>query len=76
MAEARESKFIPVYLIISEEEHLKRVIQLDRRERWKSVDPEEVYDQTLLLKIEHQDYLELDVNTPKAEGSAEFILRA
>jgi hypothetical protein len=51
MVEARGSKFIPVRLIIAEEEHLKRLTQLDRRERWKSADPEEVYDQTPLLNI-------------------------
>jgi DUF438 domain-containing protein len=76
MAEARGSKFIPVRLVISEEEHLKRITQPERRNRWKSIDPEEVYDQRPLLKIEHQNYLELDVSTLKAEEAAEFILRA
>lgn len=76
MAEARGSKFIPIRLVIAEEEHLKRLTQLDRGERWKSVDPEEVNDQTPLLNIEHQNYLKLDVSTLKAEGAAEFILRA
>jgi hypothetical protein len=74
MAQARGSKFIPVRLIISEEEHLKRVTQPERRNRWKSIDPEDVYDQTPLLNIEHPNYLELEVSTLKADEAARVIL--
>lgn len=67
VAETRGSAFIPVRLIISEEEHLKRVTQPERRKRWKSIDPADVYDQTPLLKIKHPNYLELDVSELEAE---------
>lgn len=74
MATSRGSIFIPVRLTISVEEHLRRVTQPERRKRWKSIDPQEVYDQTPLLKINHPNLLELDVSKTLPDQVAEQIL--
>jgi hypothetical protein len=74
MAEIRNSLFVPIRLLISPEEHLKRVTQPERRLRWKSVDSNEVYDNTPLLKIEDPNFLELDVSKLSANLAAEQIL--
>jgi hypothetical protein len=70
----RGSIFIPVRLLISQDEHLKRVTNLSRRERLKSIDPNEVFDETSLLKIEHRNLLELDVSELSADDAAKKIL--
>jgi dephospho-CoA kinase len=74
MAKKRGSLFVPVKLLISEEEHLKRVVEPSRRERWKSRDPQEVYSKEALLKIEHPHLLEMDVSLLPAAQAAEKIL--
>lgn len=74
LTEIRNSLFIPIRLLISPEEHLKRVTQPERRLRWKSVDSNEVYDNTPLLKIEDPNFLELDVSKLSANLAAEQIL--
>lgn len=75
MAQERGSIFVPARLLITEEEHLKRVTQLERRNRWKSIDPKDVYDKTPLLKIEHPNYFELDVSNLQPNIAAEVILK-
>lgn len=74
MAEKRDSLFVPVRLLISEEEHLKRISHHSRRERWKSIDPNDVYDKNPLLKIEHPHYFELDVSDLTPMDASERIL--
>lgn len=74
LCEKRGSLFVPIRLLISEEEHLKRVTNPSRRNRWKSIDPNDVYDNKPLLKIEHPHYFELDVSNLSAEKSSEKIL--
>lgn len=74
LCEKRGSLFVPVRFLISEEEHLKRVTNPSRRNRWKSIDPNDVYDKNPLLKIEHPNYFELDVSDLSAEIAAEKIL--
>jgi hypothetical protein len=73
MAETRGSFFVPVRLLIYRDEHLKRVTSSDRRERWKSIDPRDVYDETPLLSIIHPNLLELDVSNLSAENAAKEI---
>lgn len=73
MAAHRDSIFIPVKLSITDEEHLRRVTQPDRRLRWKSIDHREVYDQKPLLKIEDPHLLELDVSNLSPQVAAEKI---
>jgi hypothetical protein len=73
MAETRGSLFVPVRLLINQDEHLKRVINPTRRQRWKSIDPQDVYDETPLLSIAHPNLLELDVSNLSAEKAAKSI---
>lgn len=74
MALKRGSLFVPVKLIISEQEHLKRITQTSRRERWKSIDPQDVYIKEPLIKIQHPNLLELDVTLLSAKDVAIKIL--
>lgn len=74
MAEARGSFFIPVKLLINQEEHLKRVTDLKRRQRLKSIDPQEVYDEVPLLSIIHHNLLEIDVSNLSSQEAAEAIM--
>jgi ribosome-binding ATPase YchF (GTP1/OBG family) len=75
MADKRGSLFIPVKLSISEQEHLKRITQPTRRERWKSIDPQDIYEPAKLLDITHAHLLELDVSNLSAADAAAIILR-
>lgn len=74
MAEKRGSLFVPIKLFISEEEHLRRIIEPSRRDRWKSIDPKDVYPKEKLISIEDPNLLELDVADLSALHSAEKIL--
>ncbi|MES2215578.1 MAG: hypothetical protein V4485_06200 [Pseudomonadota bacterium] len=74
MAETRGSLFVPVRLLINQDEYLKRVTNPNRRERWKSIDPQDAYDETPLLSITHPNFLELDVSDLSPESAAETIL--
>jgi hypothetical protein len=70
----RGSLFVPVKLAISKEEHLKRVTQPTRRQRWKSVDPNEVEDRKSLLEFEDPNLLILDVSNLSADAVAQSIM--
>ena len=74
MAEARGSIFVPVRLLIDQDEHLRRVVDPKRRDRWKSIDPQHVNDETPLLSISHPNLLELDVSDLSAKDAAEAIM--
>lgn len=73
MATLRNSIFIPIKLSITKEEHLKRIVQPERRERWKSIDPREADDHGPLLSITHPNLLELDISDLRPENTAEKI---
>lgn len=75
MALKRGSLFIPVKLIIAQEEHLKRIIEPSRRDRLKSVDPQDVYQPEKLLAVQHSHLLELDVSNLSVFQVAEKILK-
>lgn len=75
MAHLRGSIFIPVRLLINEQEHLKRVVQPERRARWKSIDPKYVYDKEPLLSIDHPYLLELNVSKLSAGKAAKEIVK-
>lgn len=66
--------FVPVKLSISEEEHLKRITEPTRKERWKSIDPQDVYSVEKLLLIQHQNLMEIDVSALSAAFVANTIL--
>jgi hypothetical protein len=75
MASQRGSLFVPVKLMISEAENLKRITEPSRRERWKSIDPKDVLSQRKkLINIEHPHLLTLDVSELSAMVAAERIL--
>ena len=74
VAETRGSLFIPVRLLIDQDEHLRRVTNISRRDRWKSIDPQDVYDETPLLSISHRNLLELNVSNLSVEGAAEAVM--
>lgn len=66
MALKRDSIFIPVKLLISEEENLRRIMEPSRRARWKSIDPQDVYQRKELLHVGHPHLLTLDVSALSA----------
>lgn len=74
MAEVRGSFFIPVQLLITKEEHLKRLTQPTRRERWKSIDAQDAEDNGPLLSISHPHFLELEVSNLSPEDAAGAII--
>jgi len=74
MALKRNSIFIPVKLLISEEENLRRITDPSRRGRWKSVDPQDVHQREQLIHIDHPNLLELDVSALSAVQAAANIL--
>jgi hypothetical protein len=74
MALDRGSIFMPVKLLISEEENIKRIQNHDRRLRYKSIDVQEVYSEHSLIPISHPNLVELDVTSLSAKEAAERIL--
>lgn len=74
MALKRGSLFIPIKLLISEEEHLKRISDPSRKARWKSIDPQDVFQTEPLITINHPHSFELDVSQLSATQAAEKIL--
>ena len=75
LAEARASLFVPVQLRLNKEEHLKRITRPDRRERWKSIDPQDAEDNNSLLAISHPNKIELDISNLTAEDAADSIMK-
>jgi ribosome-binding ATPase YchF (GTP1/OBG family) len=73
MAELRNSHFIPIKLLITQEEHLRRVVMQERRARLKSLDPQYAYDPVPLLSIVHPHLLELEVSHLTPGNAAETI---
>lgn len=74
MAFKRGALFIPIKLLISEEEHLRRITEPSRRTRWKSIDPQDVFQTKPLITINHPHLFELDVSVLSATQTAEKIL--
>ncbi|RTK92345.1 MAG: hypothetical protein EKK61_05065 [Rickettsiales bacterium] len=74
MTELRGSIFVPVKLVINEQEHLRRVTQTDRKNRLKTIDPQCAYDKTPLLSYTHHNLLELDISNLKPEEVACSIM--
>jgi len=72
MALRRESIFLPIKLIISQEENLKRITQLSRHNKWKSVDPEDILPKNELIRVPY--FFELDVTNLLPHETAQKIL--
>lgn len=75
LASNRKSTFIPVKLLISEEENIMRIQQLDRLLRYKSIDVQDVYPKYPLIQISHSNLFELDVTLLPASEAAKKILQ-
>lgn len=65
--------FVPVTLSVSTEEHLKRIVNPARKQRYKSVDPNDVDDGSKPLPIKHKNLLELNITNFSAEQAAKCI---
>jgi hypothetical protein len=74
MTKKRGSIFVPIKLTVSKEEHLKRIQEPSRRVRYKSIDPQDVYDSQELLFITHKNLLQLDTTQMSAVDTAKCIL--
>ena len=73
MASNRNSLFVPVKLLISIEENIKRIQNKERLLRYKSIDPEDVHKQNL-INISHPKLLQIDVSNKSASEVANEIL--
>lgn len=74
MAQTRWSLFIPVQIQISKEEHLKRLTQPKRRQRWKSIDPSDAEDNGPLISITYPNLFALNVSNLSPKDAAEAIM--
>jgi hypothetical protein len=75
-ADRRQAHFLPVRLVCDEDELVRRVASLERRDRLKSVDAEAArlrYRTAAVLDPEHPDGLTLDVTGSSAAESAQSI---
>jgi DUF438 domain-containing protein len=75
MSEKSKSPFFPIKLLITQEENIKRITQLSRRERWKSIDPTDAHHKKDLIEIVHPNLLELDVTNLSPKKAAKIILK-
>lgn len=73
LAELRGSLFVPVKLLIKEEENLKRIQNTERRLHYKSRDPKDVLQKHILLNVQHPNALQLDVTHLTAQEAAQRI---
>lgn len=71
MALQRGSLFVPIKLLISEEENKRRIANPERALRYKSLSIE---GNSELINISHPHLLELDVSDLSAVAAAEKIL--
>lgn len=77
IAEARKAILVPVRLLCSREEHLKRITNPDRKARYKAMNAEEMairLDTIEVLKPDHPHLLELDITSMTPHDAASKIL--
>ena len=60
-------------LSVKEPEHLKRIVQPERKKRWKSINPKDVLNNEPELKIIDPNLLELDISDLEAHQVARRI---
>lgn len=75
MAKSRGSIFIPVKFEITKDEHLNRLTKTERRNRWKSIDPQDAEDNGPLLRVVHPNLLILEISNLKPDVTAEKIMQ-
>ncbi|NCC21685.1 MAG: hypothetical protein EOM26_04385 [Alphaproteobacteria bacterium] len=77
MAAARGAVFVPVLLTIDPVEHVRRITQPGRKERFKCIDgdaPHRYAREDRLVDVRHQNLLMLDVTSLSAEDTAGKII--
>lgn len=74
IAHERHSLFVPVKLLINQEEHIKRIQNKERLLRFKSIDINDTSPEKQLINIIHPNLLELDVTYLSAKAAANIIL--
>lgn len=74
MAKSRGGAFIPVKFEITKDEHLIRLTNRKRRDRWKSIDPQDAEDNGPLLSIHHPNLLVLEISELNPDIVAEKIM--
>ena len=74
MAAKRNSIFIPVKLNINFEENKKRIKNLSRLDRYKSIEIADNYFTTKLLDIYHPNLIEIDVSRMSAKEVTKMII--
>ncbi len=77
MTEARKALFIPVLLTIDQEEHKKRIVRSERKDRYKETNPDapiRYATNDCLINIAHSNLLELDVTGLNPEEAAKKII--
>jgi GNAT superfamily N-acetyltransferase len=73
-AEKRGSLFVPLKLILSPEEHEKRIASPDRKARFKMTNLAEVHIKKEMIKIDHPHLTKIDVTNLSAGEASEKIL--
>ena len=77
MAIARNATFIPIRLLISKEQNVKRITQGNRKKQLKDISPETPHynaNNHTVLNPNHPNMLELDVSDLSASQAAKQIL--
>ncbi len=74
LATKRDSIFLPIKLLISEEENAKRIAAPGRLERYKSTKIDEKDKTRTLIEVDHPNLLEIDVNKLSAPEVAKIII--
>jgi hypothetical protein len=77
-AERRAALFVPVRLLCSEQELVRRVVMPERKARLKSIDPDEAIKEKrtrTILDPRHPNQLTLDISELSAEQSSLAIAR-
>lgn len=74
LALARSSRFIPVILYITPQEHIKRIVAPERELRHKLTDPGKIDKLPELLHIEHPNLLHLDITDLTPGKAVEKIM--
>ncbi|HKC62728.1 MAG TPA: hypothetical protein VKB86_03780 [Pyrinomonadaceae bacterium] len=78
LANARGSLFVPIRLVCDVEELCRRIVSPDRRERLKSIDPEQARKRAMedsVLTPRHSNLLTIDVTTRSPQSSVAAILK-
>jgi len=74
LASKRKSLFIPVKLMVTQEERANRIVQSDRAARFKITNVQETYKPPRAIQLQHKYLLTLDVTHLSPEEAAKQII--